>query len=327
MPLFKRSSTREEGVTLFFATDIHGSEVCWRKFVAAADFYGADLLVLGGDFTGKLVVPVVAFGDRLRARFMGKEHDLHPDQLAGFERRVADAGFYAVRLDPDQYAGLEADPAEVDRLFRRLMTERLIAWIAYARAKLDGSSIQILTAPANDDPFFIDEVIVEQGGDLFVNVENRVVEIAPGHEMISTGYTNRTPWDTPREFDEEVILAHIDQMALRLSSPSTAVFNIHPPPFGTQLDLAPRLNEHLEMVTSSGAAVMDHVGSKAVYDAIERNQPLLGLHGHIHESAGRDVIGRTSVLNPGSEYGEGVLKGALVRIGGGRIQSYQATSG
>jgi hypothetical protein len=100
MPLFTRSRTREEGTTLFFASDLHGSEVCWRKFVAAADFYGADLLVLGGDFTGKLVVPVVSAGDRHRARFMGKEHDLHPDELPAFERRVADAGFYTLRSSP-----------------------------------------------------------------------------------------------------------------------------------------------------------------------------------------------------------------------------------
>jgi Icc-related predicted phosphoesterase len=327
MPLFTRSRTREEGTTLFFASDLHGSEVCWRKFVAAADFYGADLLVLGGDFTGKLVVPVVSAGERHRARFMGKEHDLHPDELPAFERRVADAGFYTLRVDPDRYAELEADPARVDAVFQELMSQRVVAWIAYAREKLAGSARQILTAPANDDPFYVDDVIAEHGGDLLVNVEGRVVEIAPGHEMITTGYTNRTPWSTPREYDEEEILAHIDEMAGQLSSPSTALFNLHPPPYGTKLDLAPRLNERLEVVTSSGAPLMDHVGSKAVYDAIERHQPLVGLHGHIHESAGRDVIGRTSVFNPGSEYGEGVLKGALIRIGGGRIHSYQATSG
>lgn len=328
MPLFSRARAADDGVTVFFATDIHGSEVCWRKFVAAAAFYRADLLILGGDFTGKLVIPVVpTAGERHRARFMGKEHDLHTDELPGFERRVADAGFYAVRIEHDQQTELEADPGKVEQLFERLMTERLVAWIAHAREKLAGTALQILTAPANDDPYFIDEVIAEHGGDLFVNVEDRVVEIAPGHEMISTGYTNRTPWNTPREFDEDVILSHIDQMADRLTSPSTAVFNVHPPPYGTQLDLAPQLNEELEVVTSSGAAVMEHVGSKAVYDAIERHQPLLSLHGHIHEAAGRDVVGRTSVFNPGSEYGEGVLKGALIRIGGGRIHSYQATSG
>jgi Icc-related predicted phosphoesterase len=145
--------------------------------------------------------------------------------------------------------------------------------------------------------------------------------------MISTGYTNRTPWDTPREHDEDVVAAHIDQMAARLNRPETAVFNLHPPPHGTKLDLAPKLDERLSVVTSAGATVMEHVGSLAVKEALDRHQPLLSLHGHIHESAGQIRVGRTTAINPGSEYGEGILKGALVRIGGGRIHSYQATSG
>lgn len=328
MPVSSRRRRTEEVVTLFFATDIHGSEVCWRKFVAAARFYSADALVLGGDFTGKLVIPIVAAPTgRHRARFMGKEHVLNENDLAAFERRVADAGFYPVRMEPDRMSELEEDPVRVEELFEELMTRRLVDWIGHARAKLAGSDVRIVTAPANDDPYFVDDVIAEHGGDVFVNVEDRVVEIAPGHEMISTGYTNRTPWDTPREYGEDVILAHIDQMAARLSNPETAVFNLHPPPYGTKLDLAPKLNEYLDVVTSAGATVMDHVGSKAVYDAIERHQPLLSLHGHIHESAGRELVGRSSAINPGSEYGEGVLKGALIRLGGGRIHSYQATSG
>lgn len=323
--LSKRRSS--DATTLFFATDIHGSEVCWRKFVAAARFYHADLLILGGDFTGKLVIPIVPRGKGFRARFMGKDHELGEGDLPAFERRVADAGFYATHVDPDRFAELQADQAKVDDLFQRLMTERLLNWITFARSKLTGSGVRILTAPANDDPYFVDDVIAESGGELLVNVENEVVELAPGHEMISTGYTNRTPWNTPREFDEDVIGEHIDQMAERLSSLQGAVFNLHPPPLGTKLDLAPKLNQNLEVVTSSGATVMEHVGSKAVYNAIERHQPLLSFHGHIHESAGSDRIGRSTAINPGSEYGEAVLKGALIRIGGGRIHSYQATSG
>lgn len=329
MGLFRRRAEPSgDVVTLFFATDLHGSEICWRKFVAAAGFYRADVLVLGGDFTGKLVIPLVRSpGGGFQARFLGKEHRLAPDEVPAFERRVADSGFYPVEMDPDRYTQLETNPAEVEALFQELMVTRLIDWIAYARDKLAGSRVRILTAPANDDPYYIDDVIAEHGGDLFLNVEDTVIEVAPGHEMISTGFTNRTPWNTPREHDEAVIAAHIDQMAARLTRVETAVFNLHPPPHGTKLDAAPRLNDRLEVVTSAGAAVMDHVGSKAVVEALERHQPLLSLHGHIHESAGQIQIGRTTAINPGSEYGEGVLKGALVRIGQGRIHSYQATSG
>jgi len=328
MALFRRDRRQPETTTLFFATDIHGSEVCWRKFVAAADFYSADVLILGGDFTGKLVIPVVSRGGgRYTATFMSKDHELTSDDLTGFFRRVADSGFYPVEMEPDRFAEARAHPEMVDDLFQELMVERLISWIRLAHEKLEGSDVRIYTAPANDDPYYIDDVIAEHGGGRFINVEDQIVTFAPGHEMISTGYTNRTPWATPREFDEHVIESHIDQMVARLSSVETAIFNLHPPPHGTALDPAPKLDGELRVVTSSGATVMDHVGSKAVLSVIERHQPLLSLHGHIHESAGRVQIGRTTAINPGSEYGEGVLKGAIVRIGGGQIHSYQATSG
>ncbi|MDH3189305.1 MAG: metallophosphoesterase [Acidimicrobiia bacterium] len=327
MVLFKRNRHSSDAVTLFFASDLHGSEVCWRKFVAAAGFYGADILILGGDFTGKLVIPIVGSGDRFAARFLGKQHNLSESDLPAFTRRVSDSGFYPVQVDQERFAELEENPAEVEALFRDLMTERLIDWIRLARDKLEGSGVRIYTAPANDDPFFIDDVISEHGGDVLINVEDQVIEVAPGHEMISTGYTNRTPWDTPREFDEPEIESHIDQMVERIANVDTAIFNLHPPPYGTKLDVAPKLTPDLDVVTSAGATVMENVGSTAVLDTIKRHQPLLSLHGHIHEAAGQEQIGRTIAINPGSEYGEGILKGALVRVGGGRIHSYQATSG
>ncbi len=328
MAWLRRTGTRAEGVTLFFASDLHGSDVCWRKFVSAAKFYGADTLILGGDFTGKLVIPIVdQGGGRSHAHFLGKDHVLDDDRLPEFEKRVSDAGFYPVEMGPDRFGELESDADGITAIFQELMTARLIEWITLARERLAGTEVRVLTAPANDDPYFIDDVIESYGGDLFLNVENEVVEIAPGHEMISSGYTNRTPWDTPREFDEIEIKAHIDQMVKRLSDVESAVFNLHPPPFGTKLDPAPKLTRDLEVVTSTGATVMEHVGSTAVLAAIKEHQPLVSLHGHIHESAGHVRIGRTTAINPGSEYGEGILKGALVRIGNGRIQSYQATSG
>lgn len=326
--LTRRRRSSQDGTKLFFATDLHGSEVCWRKFIGAARFYEVDVLILGGDFTGKLIVPVVQTGaDDYVARFLGKEHALTSDELERFERRVSDSGFYPARMDAHEFANLERDRTAVDSLFESLIIDRLVRWIEFASSKLAGTGVRILTAPANDDPYYIDQVINEHGGDLFINVEGQVVEIAQGHEMISSGYTNRTPWSTPREFDEEVIADHVDQMVGQLTNVDTAVFNLHPPPLGTKLDLAPKLDEDLSVVTSAGATVMEHVGSRAVAEAIARHQPMLSLHGHIHESAGAIDIGRTTAINPGSEYAEGVLKGALVRIGGGRIHSYQATSG
>ncbi len=328
MALIRSRSRVSPTVRLFFATDIHGSEICWGKFLSAASFYDADVLILGGDFTGKLMIPVVPQPDgRYSARFLGKEHFLGLDELPRFERRVADSGFYPIRMDTDRVNQLGQHPEEVTALFEELIIERLKQWISLAKGRLRGTGVRILTAPANDDPYCIDQVIAEHGEDVFVNVEGQVVDIAPGHEMISTGRTNRTPWNTPREFDEEDIASHIDEMVSRVSNVENAVFNIHPPPYGTKLDPAPKLTEDLEVVTSTGKTVMEHVGSVAALEALQRHQPLLSLHGHIHESAGLMRVGRTTAVNPGSEYGEGVLKGALIQIGGGRIHSVQATSG
>ncbi|HSJ28934.1 MAG TPA: metallophosphoesterase, partial [Acidimicrobiia bacterium] len=166
MGVFKRRARqRESTVTLYFATDIHGSDVCWRKFVAAGSFYGADVLVLGGDFTGKLVIPIIRAGaGRFRARFLGKEHHLEADDLTGFERRVSDSGFYPIEMDPEEFGEVEREPQRIDALFERLMVERLTRWIRHAEEKLAGTGVRILTAPANDDPYYIDDVIAELGG-------------------------------------------------------------------------------------------------------------------------------------------------------------------
>ena len=168
-------------------------------------------------------------------------------------------------------------------------------------------------------------MIAENGGEVFVNVEGEVVEIAPGHELMSTGCTNETPWHTPREYPEEVIAAHIKEMAAGLAK--------RPGPCSTSMSRRttrsstwPPCSARTSRSTSVGGEVSP-VGSTAVRQAIEEHQPLLCLHGHIHESPGSVRIGRTLAINPGSEYGEGVLRGVLITVGGGKILRRQATTG
>ena len=69
------------------------------------------------------------------------------------------------------------------------------------------------------------------------------------------------------------------------------------------------------------------VGSRAVREFIEQHQPIVSLHGHIHESRGAVRIGRTVAINPGSTYGEGVLDGAIIDIEDGEVVSHQLVSG
>src|SRR5579871_6547763 len=90
--------------TVFFASDLHGSEVCFKKFVAAAKFYGADTLLLGGDISAKMVVPIVAAGQhRYTAQFHGKPERLDDASVADFELRAANSGLYTERMEPDEY--------------------------------------------------------------------------------------------------------------------------------------------------------------------------------------------------------------------------------
>ena len=84
------------------------------------------------------------------------------------------------------------------------------------------------------------------------------------------------------------------------------------PDLKQRLDEAPALDANLR--PTHGGAVMKPVGSIAVRDAILKHQPLLSVHGHIHESRGVKRMGRTLAINPGSVYGDGVLQGAVIEL-------------
>lgn len=327
MPIFRRGQ-REPGTTIFFATDLHGSDICFRKFVAAAGFYGAGLLVLGGDLTGKFVVPIVERPDgRFAADQFGRQTVLEPNDVERFESESANQGLYARRMTAAEYARCAADPAVADELFGVLMRERLVRWLNYAQERLDATDVKILVAPGNDDPFEIDDVIREHGSGRALLVEGEIYEVAPGHELLSTGWSNRTPWQTHREASEDELAGKIDAIAARLAQPETSIFNIHVPPYDSGLDTAPQLDESNAVVTSMGAQLAAPAGSTAVREALERYQPLASLHGHIHEAAGVARIGRTVAINAGSEYSEGVLRGVLVTVGAGKLIRYQQTTG
>lgn len=330
MGLFRKGirERKADETTLFFATDVHGSEVCFKKFVNAAAFYKADLLVLGGDISGKMVVPLVEAGSNTyRARLHGQDQLVHADDLEQLEQRAWNSGLYTRRMSPDEHTYYAEHPEAIESLFSEVVTTTVRRWLRYAQAKLADTNVVILNAPGNDDPPVVDDVLREDGGDRVRFVEGEVVEIAPGHQMLNTGYTNHTPWNTHREYTEDAIARHLKEMTAQLDNPSTALFNIHVPPYNSRLDTAPMLADDLSVQTSAGTPLTAPVGSTAVRAAIEDVQPLLSLHGHIHESGGAAHIGRTLAINAGSEYGEGVLRGVLVTVGGGRILRHQAVTG
>jgi Icc-related predicted phosphoesterase len=313
-------------LTLFFATDVHGSTVCFKKFVNAAKFYGADVLILGGDVSGKMVVPIASQADGVHlSSFAGKTVRLDSEEeIERFSRRLADMGFYPKRMTEDEFCELNQDQQRQNALFEQLIGERLAEWVEWARPRLSESGVSCYAAPGNDDGFFIDELIRESG--VLELLEMRVVEI-DGLEMLSTGWSNETPWKTERECSENELASKIAEMLEQVKDPARTIFNIHVPPHQTALDQCPELDDELRPVHRGGNPVMTSAGSTAVRELIERHRPVLGLHGHIHEGRGIAHIGRTVCVNPGSNYSEGVLNGSLIRLQNGEIVDVQLTQG
>lgn len=314
--------------TIFFATDIHGSERCFLKFINAAKFFSANVLILGGDITGKALVPIVRKTGTatFTAKFLGQDAVLETEaEIADFERQVRQGGAYPFRTTQDELVAMESDRKLVDTVFTRLMVESVQRWCGIAEERLRGSGARCFIDAGNDDEPEIVEALKQAP---YVEMpEGQVVLIDDEHEMVSSGFANTTPWHAPRDIPEEQLAAFIDSMASRLRVPERAVFNIHVPPFASGLDIAPLLTDDLKPVVAAGEVSTGPVGSKAVRAAIERYQPLVSLHGHIHESRAVTKIGRTTSINPGSEYGDGNLRGALVNLKGHKLLSYQLVNG
>jgi uncharacterized protein len=295
---------------IFFATDIHGSEVCWRKFLNSAAFYKADLVVLGGDVTGKAMVPITAYGGYWQVTLRGETLRLETRQeLDDVMARIRNSGFYPAMVSPDELAQLGADAAAVDRRFSTEMLSSLDRWLDMADGKLRGGAVPCILNGGNDDIFEIDDVLESSPCVSFA--EGKLLDL-DGFSLVSMGWTNPTPWDTYREAPEADLTEKIEAVASLVPDMGRAIFNFHAPPYGTGLDEAPALDETLRPM--HGGAVMKPVGSTAVRDAILRHQPMLSVHGHIHESRGIKKMKRTLAINPGSVYGDGVLQGAVIDL-------------
>ena len=309
---------------IFFTTDVHGSEKTFRKFISAGKFYKADVLILGGDLTGKLIIPIVRQPDgRYTATFLGDERVVKNEkELQDLEKLIRFSGFYPYRTNPDEVQELSSDEAKVDELFKRLINESIDRWVGLCEEHLRGTGIKCFVQSGNDDRREVSEIV--DNSDYVLNPEGKVVWVDEHHEMINTGYANITPFDCPGDIPEDELAKKIETMASKVESMRNCIFNFHCPPYGSGLDLAPKLDKTLKPVVPPEDIP---VGSTSVLKAVERYQPLLGLHGHIHESRGAVRIGRTLCINPGSEYGEGILRGVIIDLKKNDIASYLLTSG
>ena len=316
-----RQSSRS--LRLFFATDLHASDRCFRKFVAAAQFYEADLLVLGGDLAGKKLVA-------LRRRLIGgyevqeqpRPRVLATDQeAADYEKALADTGTYTTRLDD----GHALTPTERHHLVEKVAVARLEEWVAHAEKRLSGKGIRIVVIAGNDDPDAFDRVL--RDSKVWLNADGRVVQVGDGLQIAGFGYSTPTPWNTPRELSDEQIDVRLGEILNTADPSGELILNVHVPPHGSGLDTCPVLDKELRPIMSAGGPLMAPVGSRSVRKHIMECQPLLGLHGHVHEARGTTRIGRTLCANPGSQYSQGRLLGFLVVVKGNKVKDWMLTEG
>lgn len=312
--------------TLYYASDVHGSHRCFRKFLNAAKFYKAQILVMGGDILGKAIVFLEETRDGVYVtREGGQPLELHSEaEVREYEKVAADKGLYPYRCRAGERDDLYAS-GEIEPLFERLMKARLAEWVALADERLTGTGVRCYMMGGNDDPPAVLEAL--DAGQVVRNPEGAIAQLDECCEMLSLGWSNPTPWHTPRECSEEELAGRIDTLMAQVKHPEALIMNVHVPPYESGLDDAPELNSTLKVQSSLGQTRFKPVGSTAVRAAIERYQPLLGLHGHIHEAHASCKIGRTVCINPGSDYSEGVLHGVLATIHKGKLKGYQMVSG
>jgi Icc-related predicted phosphoesterase len=310
VPLRRAKTKRTRALRIFFATDVHGSDRCFRKFLNGAETYDADIVLLGGDVAGKGLVPVRREQGSLNATVRGEKVSVPADERDRLYAEINMLGFYPVEMEEPEIERIAADKPYLEGLFRREIKIQLEGWCELAAERLK-PSVRCIITPGNDDPVEIDAILKD--AERVECPERTLCELGPVL-LASLGDVTPTPWDTEREYSEEELGERIAAMMDQVPDGRRTVVNFHNPPYSSGLDTAPELDENLRPVLRGGRPSFVPVGSKAVRDAIRKYQPSVGLHGHIHESRAAQKIGETLCLNPGSDYSADLLRGAIVDL-------------
>jgi Icc-related predicted phosphoesterase len=301
----------------YLCSDLHAANRAYRKLLNAItmNVYRAQVVLIAGDLTGKAIVPLIARGQgHYQASFLGQSYDLETEaELQELERAIADLGYYPHRSGPDEIAVLQANPDLMHTLFRHKMIERVDEWVALAEERIGRSGVQFYMMPGNDDDLGIDEHIASSR--YVVDPAGQIIELDEYHELLSFAYANPTPWQTPREWSEQEYYRHITERATSLRDIAHALFMIHVPPYESGLDTAPELDKNLRPRVTMGDVLRIPVGSTGVRRALQELQPMVSVHGHVHEAPGQSRIGRTICLNAGSEASQGILRGFVFDLG------------
>lgn len=313
-------------VRIIFASDFHGNEMVWRKFLNSANMFKANWLIMGGDLTGKVLTPIVQQPDgTFKAEFLNKTHRIEPAGLEKFRTLVKDQCYIPYVCDQKQFEELnQASQDDIEKIFAKLECQTLQEWLDLIPKKLT-KDVKVLIHPGNDDKFELDDVL--KASPYVTYAEESVVNLDGEHEAACLGWSNPTPWNSPRECSEEELMVKLERLVPQVQNPEKALFCLHCPPYESQIDQAPVLDKNFRPVMEGGRPKLIPVGSRSVRSIIEKCQPLLGLHGHIHECRGWMNIGRTRCMNPGSEYTEGILSAFLIEIDGTTIRRLQRVEG
>lgn len=308
---------------IIFASDFHGSDVVWRKFLNSASMFKADVLLMGGDMTSKVMVPIIRENGGYVANFKGTQQKITEAGLVDFKKEVRRHCYLPYVCSRQEVDLLDRDQMRVEKVFEELEVEMLRDWLSLIAQKAPHT--KVIFHPGNDDKFALDEVLKESPSVTYA--EESVVKFDSFHEAACCGWSNPTPWNSPRECTEEELLEKLQNTISQLSSVSTSCFCFHVPPYNSTIDMAPKLDSNLRPVYEGGRPAFIPVGSKSVRKVIEKFQPLLGLHGHIHESPGLVKIGKTQCINPGSEYSEGILRAYVIELEDGKVRRLQRLEG
>lgn len=314
---------------IYYCCDIHASNVCFKKALNVAKYglYKADVIIVGGDLTGKRIIPLArqSNGD-YTCEFLEKTHVLKsPEELTEIRKLIEDSGFYPYVTEISEVEELRLNRNKFTALINQLIVERMQEWMNLADQRLAGLDVQFFMLPGNDDDPKCGEIL--RKSKYVKNPDGLVTNLDGIHEMISSGASNETPWKTPGEYSEEALENIFEKMIAKVSNVSNLVLNLHVPPYDSGLDIAPKLNQELQPVLVGGEFMRIPVGSTAVRKIIEKYHPKVGLFGHIHESGGDAFIGKTLCINPGSEYTEGILRGYVIDLDDKKIKQYYRVEG
>ena len=307
---------------ILYGSDFHGSEAVFRKFLSSGLQYKVNALMVGGDVTGKAMVPVIHQGaGRYQATLFGDEKKSStPDELEKLKKAISNVGFYPIVLEKDEAQELENDPVKMGTRFELEMCNRVREWMKLAEEKLGPQHITLYFMPGNDDLHSVDNVIDE-----FKSIRNpdmKHFEMEDGYEVVGLSNANLTPLLCARDVDEQELTRKLNELAAMIQKPERTIAILHVPPFGSSLDSCPDLDKNLKIITEGGQVVMKSAGSPTVKAFIEKVQPMLSLHGHIHESPGHVHNGRTLMINAGSEYAEGIMKAAIINLENGKVKGH-----